>query len=760
MRDRKKRNIIIGSLCCLLVFMGIGYAILSQVLNINGTATLTGKWEIYIESITEVRYDNTTTGKSNSASVSSDKLTADFDVELLKPGDYVEYDVVVKNNGSINAVLRELIPTINSGNMDTLLTHSIIQGQILKAGATTSFRLKIRFDERATELPTTEEERKTSYQIKLVYEQYDGDTSGIVDGVVPVTANDCFTIDDAGVITGYDYSCGTYVTVPAVVNGTTVTEIGSSAFTEGNTVIYMSEDGESGFYVALTQQAYNDLYILLGPDGEGMTTEQLSQMLFMEGDLNIPDTTNMIKQIMYIDLNNEYIGAGIADIEYLDLSQATGLKKIGDGAFVSNPSDTVLKYLNLDEVNIESLGEQALQFANLDSLTITTDMHSLFHKKIATTIDTLRIYPGTTTEIADQSCNYEEENNITVNKLIIGEGITKIGQCAFKGNENKEYSPWIISSVELPESLIEIGEQAFYWSTMTSIKLPSRLKSIGKSAFGMTQLNSLYIPSSVEMIGDYAFSGSRNLTNLRFEEGSKLTYIGKGAFSSSSQLTTLDFSPIKQKFEIGDAAFHESSVTTLKIKDAKIGHCALPSALDSLELIGDIELYENESNSGSISCTNTFEDGLIELIIKSDTLENIPDSAFAFAFQSETRIEFLNEAGTEVNSSIKTIGTSAFSRATPTTLILPNSLEKLGQHAFYYANPTTLVMSPVIKTIEQGAFRSLTIESLTIPSTIENIGYVAFDSMPSTSTITVNKAEGSFTTVSGWNGKAKVIYNP
>ena len=35
MRDRKKRNIIIGSLCCLLVFMGIGYAILSQTLNIS-----------------------------------------------------------------------------------------------------------------------------------------------------------------------------------------------------------------------------------------------------------------------------------------------------------------------------------------------------------------------------------------------------------------------------------------------------------------------------------------------------------------------------------------------------------------------------------------------------------------------------------------------------------------------------------------------------------------------------------------------------
>ena len=41
MRDRKKKNIIIGALCSLLVFMGIGYAILSQTLNISGIANMT-----------------------------------------------------------------------------------------------------------------------------------------------------------------------------------------------------------------------------------------------------------------------------------------------------------------------------------------------------------------------------------------------------------------------------------------------------------------------------------------------------------------------------------------------------------------------------------------------------------------------------------------------------------------------------------------------------------------------------------------------
>ncbi|MDY6015665.1 MAG: hypothetical protein SPI91_04330, partial [Bacilli bacterium] len=51
MRDRKKRNIIIGVLCCLLVVMGIGYAILSQTLNISGIANMKGDWNVKITNV-------------------------------------------------------------------------------------------------------------------------------------------------------------------------------------------------------------------------------------------------------------------------------------------------------------------------------------------------------------------------------------------------------------------------------------------------------------------------------------------------------------------------------------------------------------------------------------------------------------------------------------------------------------------------------------------------------------------------------------
>ena len=72
MRDRKKRNIIIGVLCCLLVVMGIGYAILSQTLNISGIANMKGDWNVKITNVELVN----TTGMAKEVSSSFTDTTA------------------------------------------------------------------------------------------------------------------------------------------------------------------------------------------------------------------------------------------------------------------------------------------------------------------------------------------------------------------------------------------------------------------------------------------------------------------------------------------------------------------------------------------------------------------------------------------------------------------------------------------------------------------------------------------------------------
>ena len=649
MRDRKKRNIMIASLCCLLVFMGIGYALLSQTLNINGTAMLTGEWNIYIDSITLSSKSQTAT--SVSAEVNEDKTGANFEVELLKPGDYVEYDVVVKNDGSINAVLRELIPTTESNNMDILLTHSIIQGQILKAESETKFTLKVRFDERATQIV---EGGQTSFNIQMIYEQYDGDVEGIDPSIVPVTANDCFTVDNNGVITRYDYSCGTYVTVPAVVDGITVTEISNYAFTKWNALVYMNGDNPA-VVVARDQDSYPLAYNIL--KGMGVTDQQMPYVLFVDGD-KLPDVSSYTP-VPYL-VSESGMGQPSAELEYLDLSQVTGLKKIQEKAFGSESIDKSLRYLNLDGVSSAIIEEAAFDYSNLESLTIDADAYSTFNNKMNAQIDTLRIYPGDSTIIPDQNGGYVDYK-ITVNNLIIEEGITKIGNYAFMGNENtsESYGAWNLKSIELPESLTEIGDGAFKYSTATEVRLPSKLKTIGNNAFYRSKISSVNIPEGLTEIGDSAFYNCE-LTSLVLPKS--VTKIGDAAFFNN-KISTLDIKISYSNIEsgngltIGSYAFEGNQITTLNGSDGSQYQYALLTNIDSIgsQAFQNALLIEGLriNDVGSIG-KRAFINNPSLLRVKIESVDTIGDYAFSDINNDTNNLE---EA---YISNVKSIGSYAF----------------------------------------------------------------------------------------------------
>ena len=167
MKDRKKRNIIIGALCCLLVFMGIGYAILSQTLNISGTANMQGNWDVEITSITL----KSQTGRATEVSSSYTNTTASFEADLYMPGDSIEYEVTVTNNGNIDAVLNDIKQTKTNQHKDIKFSNSLIGTEVLTAGSTMKFTMKVEFLESAEAIPDIE---KTEYKIELVYIQYNG----------------------------------------------------------------------------------------------------------------------------------------------------------------------------------------------------------------------------------------------------------------------------------------------------------------------------------------------------------------------------------------------------------------------------------------------------------------------------------------------------------------------------------------------------------------------------------------------------------
>lgn len=182
MRNEAKRNgIIIGALLITIALMTIGYAALATQLTINGTAsTGDASWNIEFESITK-NTTLTTTGATEKALPTASGTAATFNVELAQPGAKIVYDLVVVNNGTIDATFKEIsgIDQLNAAE-PTGITYTaqrldsadgnIVtgQGDLLSQGRN-YFRVTVEWTQTSSEVPTgTKSKTGTIY---LDYEQ-------------------------------------------------------------------------------------------------------------------------------------------------------------------------------------------------------------------------------------------------------------------------------------------------------------------------------------------------------------------------------------------------------------------------------------------------------------------------------------------------------------------------------------------------------------------------------------------------------------
>jgi hypothetical protein len=109
--------------------------------------------------------------------------------------------------------------------------------------------------------------------------------------------------------------------------------------------------------------------------------------------------------------------------------------------------------------------------------------------------------------------------------------MTKIGDYAF-------YGLWAVLGITIPASVIEIGEGAFFESSILGVGFESNsaLTTIGQFAFSFTLIYNLILPSSVTTIGKEAVFSCENLEFVYIPD--TVTTIGKHAFDGT-QINTL-----------------------------------------------------------------------------------------------------------------------------------------------------------------------------------------------------------------------------
>ena len=102
-----------------------------------------------------------------------------------------------------------------------------------------------------------------------------------------------------------------------------------------------------------------------------------------------------------------------------------------------------------------------------------------------------------------------------IKKIIIRKGVTTVGKSAF--NECKN-----VTNIEIPHTLVEIGDRAFSSTSITDIKIPENVKKIGEMAFLVcTSLRTVTIADGVEEIDDFAFEYCSSLTTVKLPRSIK-----------------------------------------------------------------------------------------------------------------------------------------------------------------------------------------------------------------------------------------------
>ena len=330
--------------------------------------------------------------------------------------------------------------------------------------------------------------------------------------------------------------------------------------------------------------------------------------------------------------------------------------------------------------------------------------------------------------------------------LTLGNGLQTIGFNAF-------YDCPFSGDLVIPDSVTMIGIQAFYCrpyflpETQGTLTLGKNLRTIGESAFCESRYTgSLTIPDSVVEIGERAFYQCENL-NGTLTLGRSLRTIGKEAFSGCAFTGSLTIP--EGIAEIADGTFS----SLYQSSGMFTGKLTLPSTLKTIgasafsytDFSGELLIPDGVTSIGA----NAFKecDGFGGLLSLPDSVKTVGEWAFYLCkgftglklSASLTKIEersFAHMYGLQtevvIPEGVTEIGESAFSCSHMPSICFPSTLKKIGKEAFYncfrYLDNCTITFSDGLEVIEDEAFDSCYFKNaVVLPASIKSIGKKVFD---------------------------------
>lgn len=284
-------------------------------------------------------------------------------------------------------------------------------------------------------------------------------------------------------------------------------------------------------------------------------------------------------------------------------------------AFADDSSTSAAKNKHTEIVSGEGTYTYTLNDDNTATLTKFTGEHA----NVPSSVTTRDGKPYTVTAIgknafATMDGSDKHQKNEELQSVNLPNTITEIGDHAFYYCQNANFM-----SITIPNGVTKIKEGTFgYCTSLKNVTLPNSITSIGVGAFSVcSALTSITLPKGLATIEDYAFSYA-GLTEVNLPNS--ITSIGEGAFSMCTALTSIKLPEGLNKIE--DYAFAAAGLTEVNLPNSitSIGG----GAFSSCTALNHIKLPDNLTEVKDYA----FQGANLKTIDWPVSLTNVGTSAF------------------------------------------------------------------------------------------------------------------------------------